>query len=305
MTLPDAPRLLRGKVVGSVVRADRPTPRTVRLVVHLPGYAGTTPLAWTDEHVTLADLGRDERTVVTRRCAVRRWDQDALEMTLEIHLHDGPGAELPRWARAYGVGSWVTVLGRHGETRPDPAHDVLLLAGDEAGLPTILRTLEELPEGVSARAFVEVADSAERCAVDLPAGAGLTWVLRGAAYGAELLAAVRAARLPDGSVQACLRAEATLVRSLRRIAVDVHGAAADDVSAVPLWWHGEASGGRWKALREQWDAEVAADDVADDGAADDALAADGAAADGAARDGAAADGAARDGVARDGAAGAR
>lgn len=205
MTLPDAPRLLPGKVVGSVVRADRPTPRTARLVVHLPGYAGTEPLVWTDEHVTLSDLSDDERTVVTRRCAVRRWDQDALVMTLEIHLHDGPGAELPRWARAYGVGSWVTVLGRHGELRPDPARNVLLLAGDEAGLPTILRTLEELPEGVSARVFVEVADAAERRAADLPAGAGLTWVLRGAAYGEALLAAVRAARLPDGAVQACQR----------------------------------------------------------------------------------------------------
>ena len=268
MTLPDAPRLLPGKVVGSVVRADRPTPRTARLVVHLPGYAGTEPLVWTDEHVTLSDLSDDERTVVTRRCAVRRWDQDALVMTLEIHLHDGPGAELPRWARAYGVGSWVTVLGRHGELRPDPARNVLLLAGDEAGLPTILRTLEELPEGVSARAFVEVADAAERRAADLPAGAGLTWVLRVAAYGEALLAAVCAARLPDGSVQACLRGEAALVRSLRRLAVDVHGVAPADVSAVPLWWHGEASGGRWKAVREQWDAEGATDDgAARDGAA--------------------------------------
>src|SRR3712207_4699041 len=104
-------------------------------------------------------------------------------------------------------------MGPGGAYTPDPEADWHLLVGDETTLPAIAASLERLPAGARAFAFVEVADASEEQELDVPAGAELTWVHRGdGVAGTALVAAVLSAPLPEGTPQAFVHGEAGAVR---------------------------------------------------------------------------------------------
>jgi NADPH-dependent ferric siderophore reductase len=131
-------------------------------------------------------------TIRAVRPAVREIDIDFV-----AHGDGGPAAH---WLLSVTPGDEVIIIGpdqrgvdpRGGiDWHPGSAHRVLL-AGDETAAPAICSILESLPEGTTARAFIEVPSSADVLALTVPAGCEVTWLARdGGAHGSALDPAVR------------------------------------------------------------------------------------------------------------------
>ncbi|ANY08082.1 siderophore-interacting protein [Pseudonocardia sp. HH130630-07] len=226
-----APRLLQ------VTRVHRVTPGMIRVTLtgeELAGFPGhgpdrrikmffpvegqerpAVPRASTGGPVWPAGQARPAiRTYTVRRFAPGTGEHGELDVDFVVHAGHGPAAA---WAVAARPGDWVGVSEPGGRWNPDPAAGHHLVIGDESALPAIATVLETLAAdhpGVPVRAVVEVAGPGEE--QDLPGGARVDWVHRGSEpAGAPLVAAVRAAELPEGPGQAWLAGESAAVRDLR------------------------------------------------------------------------------------------
>jgi NADPH-dependent ferric siderophore reductase len=154
----------------------------------------------------------------------------------------------------------VVLFGPGGAYTPGPDADWHLLVGDETTLPSIAASIERLPAGARALAFVEVADAAEEQELALPEGVELTWVHRGERVpGAALVAAVLAASLPEGTVQAFVHGEAGTVRDLRRWLRGTLAVPRELLSVSGYWRIGRTED-RWQAEKPEWNASVEADE---------------------------------------------
>ncbi len=270
------PRRRRVARQATVVRTDRVTPHLVRVVLGGEGLAGFAPVH-TDSYVKLvlpprgapyaAPFDPDEVQAgqprefwpCTRTYTVRRWDEAAGELTLDVVTHGDEGLAGP-WASAARPGDAVVLFGPGGAYTPGPDVDWHLLVGDETTLPAIAATLERLPAGARALAFVEVADGTEEQPLDLPPGAELTWVHRGAGVpGTALVAAVLSAPLPEGTVQAFVHGEAGAVRELRRWLRNSLAVPREQLSVSGYWRIGRTED-RWQAEKPEWNAAVEAEE---------------------------------------------
>ncbi|WP_409330236.1 siderophore-interacting protein [Trujillonella humicola] len=270
------PRRRRVARQATVVRTERVTPHLVRVVLGGEGLAGFAPVH-TDSYVKLVlpprgapyaapfdpDAVQAEQPrefwPATRTYTVRRWDRAAGELTLDVVTHGDEGLAGP-WATAAVPGDAVVLFGPGGAYTPDAGADWHLLVGDESTLPAIAASLERLPAGARAFAFVEVADAAEEQAIDLPEGAELTWVHRGdGAPGAALVAAVLSAPLPDGAPQAFVHGEAGAVRELRRWLRGTLAVPRELLSVSGYWRIGRTED-RWQAEKPEWNAAVEAEE---------------------------------------------
>ncbi|OLF11023.1 hypothetical protein BLA60_13490 [Actinophytocola xinjiangensis] len=229
-----------------VLRVDQVTPRLTRVTVGgdtLAGfdYAGTDQnvmLYFYPEGVTLPDTLADARarwsTVrpLTRTYTVRRYDADTHELDVDFVLHDAPGPASD-WAKHAAPGDELILVGPSPAYQPDPTADWYLLAGDETALPAIAAILDALPGDAVTRVFVEVDDATEEQPLPVP----VTWVHR--AQGVTLAAAVAAADLPDGRVDAWLAGERTAMVTLRAHLLDDRGLDRRQVRPTTYWRRGE------------------------------------------------------------------
>jgi NADPH-dependent ferric siderophore reductase len=113
---------------------------------------------------------------VLRIYTIRRIDVAAGEIDIDFVLHDGndmPGAHFGQNAKP---GTVVGMTGPGGGNLK-AAQDYLFL-GDETALPAMSRMLEELPAGVTAKAFIEIEDDAERQQLALQPGVEIEWLSR-------------------------------------------------------------------------------------------------------------------------------
>src|SRR3954471_21541323 len=206
------PRVAR---VAEVLRTQRLTPHMIRVVLGGNGLAGFPAGEFTDHYVKLVfpDQSPDPDRPVTRTYTVRAWDAAAGELTLDFVWHGDEGLAGP-WAAAAQPGDRISFFGPGGGYAPSPDADWHLLAGDESALPAIGAALDRLPAGARVLAFVEVSGPEEEQADLFPGdGVDLTWVHRGdGAPGEALVAAVRAAPLPEGSGHLFVHGEAAAVR---------------------------------------------------------------------------------------------
>src|SRR3712207_8167401 len=101
--------------------------------------------------------------------------------------------------------------------------------------------------------------AAEEQPLPLPAGAELTWVHRSGLPGEALVAAVRGAALPPGSVHAFVHGEAGFVRDLRRYLRVERAVPREQLSASGYWRLGRTDEG-WRAEKAEGDAAGAADE---------------------------------------------
>jgi NADPH-dependent ferric siderophore reductase len=162
----------------------------------------------------------------------RSFDNAARELVIEFALHgDGPAAS---WAARATAGDTLAIGGPKGSLIVPPDYDWHLLAGDESALPAVARRLEELPGGATAIVIAKAADAADRRAFDSVADIALTWV----ATDAELLAAVRALKLPEGDGYAWCAGEASCMAALRRELVEVKGHPREAIRAAAYWKRG-------------------------------------------------------------------
>ncbi|WP_029431479.1 siderophore-interacting protein [Blastococcus sp. URHD0036] len=261
---------------ATVIRSSRVTPHVVRIVLGGPGLAGFSPVH-SDSYVKLvlpprgapyaAPFDPDavqaehprEFWPSTRTYTVRRWDEAAGELTLDVVTHGDEGLAGP-WASAAQPGDTVMLFGPGGAYTPGTDADWHLLVGDETTLPAIAASIERLPAGARALAFVEVADATEQQDLVLPEGVTLTWVHRGDhAPGTALVAAVLSAALPEGTVQAFVHGEAGAVRDLRRWLRGTLAVPRELLSVSGYWRIGRTED-RWQAEKPEWNAAVEADE---------------------------------------------
>lgn len=260
---------------ATVLRTEPLTPSMRRLVLggdDVEALIGRWN-GWTDAYVKLAFLppGVDypepldldqikaerpsEEWPVLRTYTLRRVDAEAGEVWIDVVIHGDQGLAGP-WAARAEVGAVIHLRGPGGAYRPDPAADVHLYVGDESALPAIAASLEALPVGARAVAFVEVAGPEHQIELPTPAEAHITWLARGdAAPGSTDLLdqAVRAWPWPDGRVQAFVHGESALLKTVRPYLLTDRGVSRRDLSVSAYWRRGETEEGfrAWKATQSE------------------------------------------------------
>lgn len=218
----------------------------------------------------LQAIPEDERPW-TRSYTIRAHDAARGTVDIDFVLHggaggggdggdtagDGEAAEGPatRWARSAGPGDVLGMFGPSAyfaEPVPLGTTDWMLLAGDESALPAIGTIVEALPTGARAVAYVEVWDADEEQRFESAGDVTVHWLHRAASEGhgsdghgstgegsagdgSALVAAVRAAAFPAGSVFVWLGGEAGAVRALRRHLVGERGLDKRSIHFTGYW----------------------------------------------------------------------
>ncbi|MFE9058161.1 siderophore-interacting protein [Streptomyces mutabilis] len=259
---------------AQVVRTERLTPHMQRVVLGGEELSAFSADTCTDHYVKLLfppegvtypepfDMERvreefpREQWPVTRTYTVRQWDAEHREMTLDFVIHGDEGLAGP-WAKRVQPGETVRFLGPGGAYAPDPAADWHLLAGDESALPAIARSLEALPDGAHAFAFVEVEGEQEEQKID--SDVEVVWLHRGdRPVGQALVEAVRGLDFPEGRVHAFVHGEAACVKELRRFLRVEREIPREDLSISGYWRLGHNEDG-WQASKPEWNARIEAE----------------------------------------------
>lgn len=225
-TEPVTPHLVRVVVGGAELDGLDPglPGASVRLLLPSSGADLVMP-AWNGNEFRLADGTRP----ILRTLTPRRFDAGALELTVEIVIHDG--GPLSAWATAAAPGDPAAVSGTGRGYTIDPAADAFLLVGDETAIPAIGQLLEAIPSDARIEVDLEVRHAdAER---ELPAhpGATVRW------HAAPVLDAVRRADIgPDTRVWAA--GEAAAMQRIRRHVFEERGVPRPAATIRGYWKRG-------------------------------------------------------------------
>jgi NADPH-dependent ferric siderophore reductase len=222
-----------------VRRTERLTPRMVRVVLGGPGLAAYHHNTSTDRYVKLVFpvAGADRPRI--RTYTVRRFDEAAGELWIDVVQHGDEGIAGP-WAGAARPGDPISLRGPGGGYAPDPAAPWHLFVGDPAAFPAIASALEKLPDDAVVHAVLRAHDEAEAAYLDLPPGSRVRWLIgdRPGDDEVSLLDAVRALDLPDGDGQAFVHGELHEVRAMRSYLLDDRRIAPERLSLSGYWRHG-------------------------------------------------------------------
>ena len=259
---------------AQVVRTERLTPHMQRVVLGGEGLAGFAADTCTDHYVKLLfpaggatypepfDLERiraefpREQWPVTRTYTVRAFDPVTHELTLDFVVHGDEGLAGP-WAAGVQPGETVHFMGPGGAYAPDLSADWHLFVGDESALPAIARSLESLPAGTTAHAFVEVPGPEEEQKID--SDVEVVWLHRGDRPIGELLVeAVRALQFPAGRPHVFVHGEAHFVKQLRQLLRVDLAIPREDLSISGYWRLGHNEDG-WQASKREWNATIEAE----------------------------------------------
>ncbi|WP_236123131.1 siderophore-interacting protein [Cellulomonas palmilytica] len=263
-------------VLAHVLRAERLTPGLVRVVLGGRTMAPFVADAHADSYVKLLFLPPGERPLTAdgrvdldavraalpagvaprlRAYTVRRFDADALELTVDVVVHGDEGVAGPWAARLVG-GEEILVSGPGGAWSPATDVDHHLLVGDASALPAIAVALERMPDDARGVAVVEVDGPHDELALTAPAGVELRWVHADhASPGRRLVETVLALPWPDGRVGAFVHGEAGAVKEVRRYLRLERGVAREDLSASGYWRLGVDDEG-WRRTKRGWVAQV-------------------------------------------------
>lgn len=267
---------------AQVVEKSWLSPHLVRLVLAAPGGGPLAALPgseFADSYVKVALPPRGERLPwpydaeelreslppeqwpVLRTYTIRSFDGDRLVLDVVVHGDDGVAGPWARDVEPGGEGSLVQLRGPGGAYSPDPDADHHLLVGDASALPAIAVALERLPRGASADVVVEVEDGGEEIPLPTAASAAVRWVhaaCSSLAPGEEIVAAVRALRLPEGEdVHAFVHGEAGWVKELRGHLRFERGIPRERLSISGYWRRG-ANDEQWRQIKREWNAQIEA-----------------------------------------------
>jgi NADPH-dependent ferric siderophore reductase len=213
----------------SIARIEHISPGFLAITFQGEALADFTSLSF-DDHVKL--MFDDDAGQVRRDYTPRRFDREALELTLEFALHgEGKASD---WARAAAVGQRALVGGPRGSMIVPLGLDWHLLVGDETALPAIARRLEELPQDARAEVLV-LAGAGDQRLLASAADARVRWY----ASSEELLDALAAFELPNLEGFAWAGGEAALMKDVRRILAD-KGLARERTRVSAYWKRGVA-----------------------------------------------------------------
>jgi NADPH-dependent ferric siderophore reductase len=265
----------------TVLRAEMVAPSMRRVVLGGAGFADflrrdqALPQDYTDKYVKLVFLAEGfsypdpldlavvretmprEAWPVLRTYTVRWVDAAAQELAIDFVIHGSGGGEgiAGPWAAAAEPGDVMHLRGPNGGFAPDPEADWHLFVGDEAGLPAIAASLEALPAGARAVAFIEVDGPADEVALATVGELELHWLHRDdAEAGSTTLLddAVRAWPWPAGRAQVFIHGESALLKSVRPYVLAERGVARADVSVSAYWRRGTTEEGfrEWKSAQQ-------------------------------------------------------
>lgn len=183
-----------------------------------------------------ADLPRP----IARDYTPRRYDAQAGELDIEFVLHgDGPACQ---WASRAQPGDYLGIGGPRGSMVIPTGFDWHLLVGDDSALPAIARRLEELPAGTQAIVVVEVDEASCQPALSSAAQLSCHWLHRaGQTASMQLAEAVAALTLPAGEGFAWAAGELNAIQAVRRVLIEQHGLAKQQVRAASYWQHGASN----------------------------------------------------------------
>jgi len=266
-----------------VVSTEQLTPHMMRVMLGSNNFDTFVPSKFTDSYVKLVFVSQDvdvsalpqpltidsfaelppEKRPPVRTITVRRVDEDAGQITVDIAVHGEHGVA-GQWAATAQPGQPIYLMGPSGAYSPDPAADWHLLAGDEAALPAIAAALEALPDSAVGMAFIEVAGPDDEIPLTAPDGVEVNWVYRGgradlvpedrAGDHAPLIEAVTTARWLPGQVHVFIHGEAQAVmHNLRPYIRKERGVDAQWAASISGYWRR----GRTEETFRQWKKELA------------------------------------------------
>ncbi|MFC5817818.1 siderophore-interacting protein [Nonomuraea harbinensis] len=264
---------------GVVLRTERIAPHMIRVIVGGDGLRDFETSGHTDTYVKIVfphegvdypepfSVKQVRETMPRefwprlRTYTVRAWDPDTRELTLDFVYHGDEGLAGP-WAANAGPGDELLMIGPGGGYAPGPEADWHLFAGDESALPAIAASLEALPEGARAFAFIEVAGPEEEIKLSTPGDVEVVWLYRGdRPVGQALVEAVCSFGFPAGRVQAFVHGEAGFVKQLRRHLRVGLGIPMAHLS-ISGYWRAGADDESWRAVKKDWNKQVEAEEAA-------------------------------------------
>jgi len=194
-----------------------------------------------------------------RRVTVRRWNEEARELTLDFVIHGDVGFA-GSWARRCVPGDRLQFTGPGGSYRPNPAMDWHLFVGDETALPAIASSLETLDDNATGLVFAVVDGADHELPLPDPANVTVRWLYR---YGSNqpedlLLDAVAATQFPEGTYDAFVHGEAAEVRAVRKHLIADRGVNPDTASISP-YWRRTLTDEQWRQVKKEWIADQASD----------------------------------------------
>jgi NADPH-dependent ferric siderophore reductase len=207
------PRLLSVLVTGDELGGFADAAPTAHLKVFLPAAGQDAPsLPAQGPDGTLVPA--DGPAPVVRTYTPRRYDPATRILEIQFLLHGaGPASE---WAQRAKPGDRLAVGGPGGRFSLEPAVDSWWLAADESAIPAVGTLLEALPETAAADVHIEVDGPDDEIEFTAPAKTTITWHhRRPGVFGAELIAAARAASIPEGT-RVWVACEAAAMRDIRR-----------------------------------------------------------------------------------------
>ena len=247
------PRLVRVTLAGETLATMTTRGPAEHLKVLFPAPGQTQPAvpSFDDEGRPVYPPGVERP--VSRTYTPRRFRPDAGELDIDFVLHPehvGPASE---WASQAIPGDEIGFLcPPHALYCPQPDAAWQLLVGDESAIPAIGAIIEQLDEGQSAHAFIEVPGPEEEQRFDTRGDVRVHWIHRGTRpHGDAIVAAVRAAELPGGAPYAWISGEATLVKLTRRNLVRERGIDKHAITFTGYWRQGrtEEDNGRESVRR--------------------------------------------------------
>lgn len=202
----------------------------------IPPFTGNIP-TWYQAYLAMPD----DRRPAMRTYTIRSHDPGRATVDIDFVLHGDTGPA-SRWAERATPGQQVCLLGPAALDKPTDG-DFRLIVGDATALPAIGAIVEQLPPGVRAWVFAEVAGPEEEQSWQTDADVTVHWVhLDDTEPGRSraLLDAVRSAHLPAGRPAVWIAGEAAQVRELRRHAVRERGIDKRDIAFTGYWRIGVA-----------------------------------------------------------------
>lgn len=196
---------------------------------------------------------------VTRTYTLRRVDTQAGTFDVDFVTHGDKGLAGP-WAQQAKVGDVIAFAGPGGKWAPSTEFGHFVLAGDESASPAIAAALENLPEGTTAQAFIEVEDEDSHFEMPEPENTELVWVHRkGATHGTELSAAVQKAGIPQQRTGWFIHGVAEMLKELRRFLFVDNAVNKKDVSISGYWRIGMTED-QWQASKIDFNAAIEAEE---------------------------------------------
>jgi NADPH-dependent ferric siderophore reductase len=247
-----APRPPRPQAVLEVLGKTRISPRLLRLTLGGEGYTTLNRNEQTDAYVKLLvadpsagltppydmDALREqspELLPARRTYTVRRWDDEAQRIEIDVVLHgeDGDHGVAARWADEAQPGDLIAMNGAGGGYSPSAEARFHLLVGDHAALPAIAAALESMDPAAQGLVLLHLDHEEDRLDLVHPEGVELRWVI-GARE--QLLDEVGALDLTDHEgLDVFCHVERGITKQLRRLLVKEVGIPRDQISISAYW----------------------------------------------------------------------